>query len=182
MVESEIELGVPGSKLREIARALKAGFDDLQETDSGWRWIEFGHPAWGREAAGSLAERIPGPILTGTDEPPEEADALVLAVGFVDSFTGEVHLGDGMVVGDEGHDEPAADDDDEDSADPGMNRRLAAVALWDEGGVRALLGSIHETREVRFETVSLGSAVDGAMREWLEELARTGTRTRQRKR
>ena len=179
MVESEIELGVPGTKLREIARALKAGFDDLQGADSGWRWIEFNHPAWGRGPAGSLAERIPGPILIGTDEPGEEADALVLAVGYVDSFTGDVHLGDGMVVGSEGRDDPAADDDDADSADPGMNRRLAAVALWDEAGVRALLGSIHKTRGIRFETFSLGSTVDQAMLEWLEELARTGTRTRQ---
>jgi hypothetical protein len=176
-----IELDAPGSRLREIACALKSGFDDLQETDSGWRWVQFRHPVWGRDAAGSTAERIPGQVFVGTDEPGDEADALVVAVGFVDSFTGEVHLGDGMVVGPEGRADPVRDEDIR-SADPGMNRRLAAVALWDEGGVRALTGSVHGTREERFEVVSLGTAVDEAIREWLEELARTGTRTRQRKR
>jgi hypothetical protein len=51
---------------------------------------------------------------------------------------------------------------------------MPAVALFeDENSVpRALIGSLHGTRESRFELISLGDQVDEAIREWLEEIVR----------
>lgn len=164
-----VQVALAGSGFRDVARRLKSGFDDLQETDSGWRFVQFDHPAWGREAAGSIAERIPGTLVVASAEPGDEADALVVVAGYVDSFTGDVHLGNGMVVPGLAPDEAMAD---EDAPEDYPNRRMPAVALFDDGGPQALIGSVHDTRESRFELVSLGDAVDGAIREWLEEITR----------
>ncbi len=164
-----VDLGISGDRLRDVARTLKQGFDDLQETDSGWWAINFEHPVWGREPAASAAERVPGNIVASSDEPGPEADVLIVVVGYADSFTGEVHLGNGMVVASTPAEEDPEREDDEDSRYP--DRWLPAVALFEEGGVKALIGSVHHTDESAFETVSLGPEVDGAIREWLEEVA-----------
>jgi hypothetical protein len=161
-----VQIALRGHRLRNIARGLKAGFDDLQETDSGWRFVQFNHPAWGRDAGASRAERIPGVLIVSSDEPGPDVDALVVVVGYVDSFTGDVHLGNGMVVPASATADTA---DDEPDADEYPNRRLAAVALFDDNGPQALIGSVHETRESRFELVSLGHDVDTAIQEWIED-------------
>ncbi len=169
-----VNLGVPGNRLRDVARTLKQGFDDLQETDSGWWAINFEHPVWGRDPAESVAERIPGNLVASSEEPGPEADALVVVVGYVDSFTGDAHLGNGMVVPSTPAEEDPERRDDEDSRYP--DRRLPAVALFDDGGLKALIGSVHHTGESVFETVSLGPTVDQAIGEWLEEIVRAGSR------
>lgn len=166
-----VQVDVPTSRLRDVARALKAGFDDLQEMDSGWFFIDFDHPAWGRDPSASIEERIPGNVIVSGDEPADEADALVVAVGYIDPFTGEVHLGNGMVVPADGREEPVRDDD---LGDEFEDRRLPAVALFVDGGVRAMIGSLHHTRESRFESASTGTVADSAIAEWLEEIARQG--------
>jgi len=163
---TQIALSTGG--LRPIARSLKAGFDDLQEADSGWWYVRFDHPAWGREDAASVAERIPGTLVVSSTEPGDDADALVVVVGYVDSFTDEVHLGNGMVVPATSPEERASE---EDASEDYPNRRMPAVALFEENGLQALIGSVRETREPRFELVSLGETVDAAIREWLEDVA-----------
>jgi hypothetical protein len=166
-----VQIALEGKRLRDIARSLKGGFDDLQATDSGWRYIQFDHPAWGREEATSTAARIPGNVIVSSTEPGDEADALVVVVGYVDSFTGDVHLGNGMVVAGISPEEPGDADHD---AGAYPNRRMPAVALYqDEDAMhRALIGSVHGTRESRFELISLGDQVDEAIREWIEEIMR----------
>lgn len=164
------QITLPAGGLRPVARSLKGGFDDLQETDSGWRYVQLDHPAWGREDAETVAERIPGTLVVASAEPGDEADALVVVVGYVDSFTGDAHLGNGMVVPGISPEEPASG---EHSPEDYPNRRMPAVALFEENGPKALIGSVHETRESRFELVSLGDTVDTAIREWLEEIVRS---------
>ena len=168
-----VELGVPGDRLRDIARALKRGFDDLQETDSGWRFVQFDHPVWGRQPARSKAERIPGNLVVSADEPAAEVDAIVVVVGFVDSFTGDVHLGNGMVVPGPGGEEPEADDD---VAGGHPGERLPAVALFDEHGLQALIGSIHETVESRFEPAGVGPVAETAIVAWLQAVVHENRR------
>ena len=163
------DLNIPTGRLGDVTRSLKRGFDDLQETDSGWYFVDFDHPAFGRDAAESTARRIPGNVIAATEEPGAEADAIVVAVGYEDPFTGDVHLGNGMVVpgasqGRATSSQPAGEDPD---------RRLAAVALFAEGGgVHALIGTLHETREATFDTLDLSPQVEAAVAEWLEAAAR----------
>jgi hypothetical protein len=166
-----VQVALKGTSPREIARQLKSGFDDLQETDSGWMYVQFDHPAWGREEASSTAARIPGDVIVSSVEPRDEADALVVVVGYVDSFTGDAHLGNGMVVPGSNPKEPGAADHDG-GAYP--SRRMPAVALFTDEDAKpsALIGSVHGTRESRFELISLGHEVDEAIREWLEEIVR----------
>jgi hypothetical protein len=163
------DLSIPPARLRDVARALKQGFDDLQEADSGWYYVDFDHPAFGRDPAESTARRIPGDVLSATDEPDNEADALVVAVGYEDSFTGDVHLGNGMVV--PGATQGRATYSQRSGDDP--DRRLPAVALFAaEGGVHALIGTLHERREATFDTLDLSPQVEQAILEWLEAAAR----------
>lgn len=169
------QVALSGSTFRDVARTLKRGFDDLQETDSGWRYVQFDHPAFGREPADTFAERIPGALLVSSVEPGDDADALVAVVGYVDSFTDEVHLGNGMVV-------PGVmpKETTHEGYELGEypNRRMPAVALYDDGGVTALIGSVHETRESRFEPSGLGEHSDAAIREWLEDIDREASGSR----
>ena len=164
------DLSIPAARLRDVARALKRGFDDLQEADSGWYYIDFDHPAFGRDAADSTARRIPGNLIVATEEPGAEADALVVAAGYEDSFTGDVHLGNGMVV--PGATQGRATDSRPAGEDP--DRRLPAVALFaEEGRAHTLIGTLHETREeATFDTLDLSPQVEEAVAEWLEAAAR----------
>jgi hypothetical protein len=163
-----LDLGVPGDHLRDVARALKAGFDDLQEADSGWWYVDLDHPAFGREPAESLARRVAGTLIPTTDEPGAEADALVVPVGYADSCTGDVHLGNGMVVPGATGGRPTLST--RSGEDPG--RRLAAVALFDDGGLRAIIGTLDEEEEAQFGATDLSPTVEQAIREWLELAAR----------
>jgi hypothetical protein len=164
------DLNVPAARLRDMARTLKRGFDDLQETDSGWYYVDFDHPAFGRDPAESTARRIPGNVIAATEEPGAEADALIVAAGYEDSFTGDVHLGNGLVLsgptqGRATYSQPAGE---------GPDRRLPAVALFAEGGrAHALIGTLHETREeATFDTLDLSPQVEEALAEWLDAAAR----------
>jgi|SRR5215203_2813486 len=159
-----VHLHHPPGQLRRIARTLKRAFDDLQETDSGWYYIQFDHPAWGRDPADAIDARIPGNVIITSDEPGADADVLVIPVGYIDSFTGEAHLGNGAVLPTIPPEEP---DTDEERAGEEPNRRLPAVALFLDGNVAALIGSLHETREARFEMLSFGDAATTAITEWL---------------
>jgi len=163
------DLSIPAARLRDVARVLKRGFDDLQETNSGWHYIDFDHPAFGRDPAESTARRIAGTVIATTDEPSEEADALVVVLGYEDSFTGDVHLGNGMVV-------PGATQGRPTSSEPAgayPDGRLPAVALFEEGGrVHALIGTLHGTREASFDALDLSPQVEQAIAEWLEAAAR----------
>ena len=168
-----LELNVPAGRLREVARRLKRAVDEFQDVDSGWRYVDFDHPAWGREPADSVAERIPGNVIAVTDEPGSEADVLIVVLGYVDSFTGDVRLGNDIVVEGAGArtEEDQREDDDEVFADEYPNSRLPALALFEEDGAKALLGWVHETREGRFETGTITPELETAVTEWLETVA-----------
>jgi hypothetical protein len=173
-----VELNLPATRLRDVARALKAGLDDLQEADAGWFYVDFDHPAFGRDAGGAIAQRIPGEVIAASEEPGDEADALVVAVGYEDSFTGDVHLGNGMVV-------PGASQGRATPSEPAgefPDGRLPAVALFAEGGrLHALIGTLHQTRESVFDTADLSPQTEQAIGEWLEEIGRgRGDRTKER--
>ena len=163
------DLDLPAGRMRDLARALKRGFDDLQEADSGWFVVDFDHPAFGRDPAESIVDRIPGNVIDTTDEPGDEADALVVAVGYEDSFTGDVHLGNGMVVAGATQGRPT----DHDEAGEYPDRCLPAVALFEEDGRgRALIGTLRQTREAVFDTQDLSAQAEQAIKEWLEAAAR----------
>ena len=164
-----IKLEGAAGQRRDLARRLKAAFDDLQEADSGWYYVDLDHPAWGRDAAGPMEARIPGVLVIDGDEPGNEADALVVAVGFIDDFTGEAKLGNGMVL--PGLDAGALPRNDDRNDYP--SQRLPAVALYEEhGSAWALIGTIHQTRESRFEAGGLTHEAAAAITEWLRERPR----------
>jgi hypothetical protein len=163
-----LDLGVAGAQMRDVARLLKAGFDDLQEADSGWWYVDLDHPAFGRDPAESLARRVAGLVIPTTEEPGAEADALVVPVGYEDSFTGDVHLGNGMIVNGSTGGRPTAST----RAGEYQTRRLAAVALFNEGGLCAIIGTLEEGEEAQFHAPDLSPTVEQAIREWLELAAR----------
>lgn len=164
----QITLALPAGLLPEMARRLKEAFDRQQETDSGWGYVAFDHPAFGRGLTPTIAECIPGNILMQTGEP-KKADALVIACGIIDPYTGDVLLADGDAV--EGSANPAPPPDEEDQGGEPAER-LPAVALWAEDGrVHALTGTLHLTQESRFELTGVGPDLDQALRDRLTELA-----------
>ena len=169
-----VDLGVPAARRKALARRLKQAFDDLQETDSGWRYIDFDHLAWGRDAAETTAERIPGTVIIASDEPGDEADALVVVVGYADPFTGDVRLPDGSIVLAEDsfhhdHDEGTAGDD--------PSRLLPAVALFEEDGrLRALVGTVESTEEALFETTRIHDELATSIGNWVRDQAQTRQR------
>lgn len=165
----QITLELSAERLHDLARRLKKAFDRQQDADSGWRYVAFNHPAFGRGLAATVAERIPGNIIVESDEPGAGADALVVPCGIIDPYTRDVLLADGDAVDGRTNPEPPRDDDDP-GAEP--DDRLPAVALWTEAGrVQALLGTIHSTREHRFELEGVGANLASALTDRLHELA-----------
>jgi|SRR5579883_911979 len=164
-----IELNAPAAARGEVARRMKAAFDALEYVDSGWWYVDFKHPAFGREPRDRVAERVPGPVLAATEEPPADADVVIVAVGFEDPYTGDVHLGNNFTVS--GVAETRRNPPDEDAGD-GPSDRLPALALFDEAGrLHGLVGTIHATRETTFETAGVWPELVRAIAEWAQTAA-----------
>jgi hypothetical protein len=49
-----VDLKASARRRDQLAQLLKARFDDIQEADSGWRYVDFDHPAFGREEASHI--------------------------------------------------------------------------------------------------------------------------------
>ncbi|MFN8556628.1 MAG: hypothetical protein U0531_04515 [Dehalococcoidia bacterium] len=159
-------ISIPADRWREVARRLKHDFDALQAVDSGWRAIDVQHPAWGRDVAGDapVIDHLAGPLIVTTAEPGDEAEAVVVVVGFTDPYTGDIWLGNDFTVRSEAAGGAEPDD-----------RRLPAVAFVRHGGAaRAVLGMVEEGEEPRFSP-GAPPAVAAPVREWIEDILR-GTR------
>src|SRR5262249_4143473 len=146
-----VELKAPTSARMAVARRIKEAFDALEFVDSGWWHVDVNHPAFGRDGGGAtLAERIPGDVIPSTAEPPAGAEAVIVAVGFEDPSTGEVHTGNLLTSA--AAPESQRNPRDEDSSVDSPDERLPALALFvQDGKLMALIGTIHNAEEARFE-------------------------------
>lgn len=125
-------LSPPPTQVRTIASTLKQAVDTAHDetVDTGYWYVDPEHPVLGRPAAGTVVERVPGPVVQTTELPEDRLLAVIVQVGYVDRMTGDVRLGSGETL-ERGEGEPLLPESDgEVAGDPQADPPEPAVALF----------------------------------------------------